>query len=225
MPPRGRGQGQTSAPTMCGGQAHLPLQVGSVAVKRPCGVAGVPVGILEGGAAAKARQHILRSMSHPLSRTTSGGGAASLRAVAGRIACKAARLCAAFSCPWTSLLTATPCEQVRDARLPSMTATVSLGPVGRLILPGILRPEVGTTLDTLALRLRQSLARVFYTAKTPEEPVASPCPQRWHGSTVWTGGAGWGRVGPSDGPWDDGLVPFRVIRAADACMSSSRAKK
>ena len=41
-----------------------------------------------------------RSMYHALSRVTSGGGAASLLAVAGRIACKDARLCAAFACPW-----------------------------------------------------------------------------------------------------------------------------
>src|SRR5437879_8840266 len=41
-----------------------------------------------------------RSISHPLSRVKSGGGAASLLAVAGRIACKDARLFEVFSYPW-----------------------------------------------------------------------------------------------------------------------------
>ncbi len=41
-----------------------------------------------------------RSISHPWSRVTSGGGAASLLAGAGRIACKDARLFKAFPGPW-----------------------------------------------------------------------------------------------------------------------------
>src|SRR5262245_41232296 len=41
-----------------------------------------------------------RSISHTLSRVTSGGGAASLLAVAGRIAYKDASRFEAFSCPW-----------------------------------------------------------------------------------------------------------------------------
>src|SRR2546426_467246 len=41
-----------------------------------------------------------RSISHTLSRVTSRGGAASLLAVAGRIAGTDAGLCEAFSCPW-----------------------------------------------------------------------------------------------------------------------------
>jgi hypothetical protein len=39
----------------------------------------------------------------------------------------------------------------------------------------------------------------------PDQPVAPPGPQRWHWSAVWTGGAGWGRLGPSKGPGGDGL--------------------
>ena len=39
-------------------------------------------------------------MSHPLSRVTSGAGAASLLAVAGRLAGTDASRCEAFSCPW-----------------------------------------------------------------------------------------------------------------------------
>ena len=42
-----------------------------------------------------------RAMSHPVSRVTSSGGAASLLAVTGLIACKAARLFEASSYPWT----------------------------------------------------------------------------------------------------------------------------
>ena len=44
----------------------------------------------------------LRVLDHPGSHVTSGGGAASLLSVAGRIAWKDTRLCEAFSCPWTS---------------------------------------------------------------------------------------------------------------------------
>ena len=40
-------------------------------------------------------------MYHILSRVKSGGGAAYLFAVAGRIACKDVSLFDAFSCPWT----------------------------------------------------------------------------------------------------------------------------
>src|SRR4029453_11058580 len=47
----------------------------------------------------------IRSLSHPLSRVTSRGGATSPLAVAGCIACTDARLCEAFSCPWPFSLT------------------------------------------------------------------------------------------------------------------------
>jgi hypothetical protein len=40
-------------------------------------------------------------MYHAFSRVQSGRGAAYPCAVAGRIACKDASLCEAFSCPWT----------------------------------------------------------------------------------------------------------------------------
>jgi len=45
------------------------------------------------------------AMYHIVSRVQSGGGAAYLFSVAGRIACKDASLCDAFSGPWTSSLT------------------------------------------------------------------------------------------------------------------------
>jgi hypothetical protein len=43
-----------------------------------------------------------RAMSHSVEHVTSGGGAAYLLAMAGRIVCTDAHLGEAFSCPWTS---------------------------------------------------------------------------------------------------------------------------
>jgi hypothetical protein len=54
----------------------------------------------------------LRAMDHTVSHVTSGGGAAYRLAVAGRIACKDARLCDAFSCPWTSPATSDTLREI-----------------------------------------------------------------------------------------------------------------
>ena len=53
----------------------------------------------------------MRARSPLVSRTPSGGGAASLLAGAGRIACTDARLRDAFACPWTPPSASTPCSQ------------------------------------------------------------------------------------------------------------------
>ena len=57
-----------------------------------------------------------RSMYHALSRVTSGGGAASPLAVAGRIAGTDTRRCEAFSGPWPPL---SLCSTLRDTARPS----------------------------------------------------------------------------------------------------------
>jgi hypothetical protein len=54
------------------------------------------------GSVLDVERHCDRSISPMGSRVTSGGGAAYLFSVAGRIACKDARLFDAFSGPWTS---------------------------------------------------------------------------------------------------------------------------
>ena len=52
-----------------------------------------------------------RAMFHPVKPVTSGGGAASLLSMAGRIAWRDTHLYEAFSCPWTSPAT---CDTLRD---------------------------------------------------------------------------------------------------------------
>ena len=52
-----------------------------------------------------------RAMSHPVTHVTSGGGAASLLSMAGRIAWRDAHLYEAFSCPLASPAT---CDTLRD---------------------------------------------------------------------------------------------------------------
>jgi hypothetical protein len=42
------------------------------------------------------------------------------------------------------------------------------------------------------------------TQRRAAAPLEQPTARR---SVVWTGAAGWGRVGPSGVPWDDGLGP------------------
>ena len=54
------------------------------------------------GSVLNVAMHGDRSMYHMLSRVKSGGGAVYRFPVAGRIACKDASLCDAFSGPWTS---------------------------------------------------------------------------------------------------------------------------
>ena len=56
---------------------------------------------VRGGMPYQWNTEIGRAISHTLSRIKSGGGAAYLLSVAGRIACKDVSLFDAFSCPWT----------------------------------------------------------------------------------------------------------------------------
>jgi len=60
-------------------------------------------------------QNRVRSAYHILSRVKSGGGAASLPTVAGRIACTDARLFEAFSCPRPP---PSPCYTLREIEQP-----------------------------------------------------------------------------------------------------------
>ena len=69
-----------------------------------------------------ATSKVSRSISHTVSRVTSGGGAASLLAVAGRIACIDVSLFKAFSCPWTP--PSTFYKLLEIARWRSATASV-----------------------------------------------------------------------------------------------------
>ena len=58
-----------------------------------------PCVVTSNGATGRSIANHARAISHPLSRVTSGGGAVSLLAVTGLIACKNARLFEVFSCP------------------------------------------------------------------------------------------------------------------------------
>jgi hypothetical protein len=62
-----------------------------------------------------------------LSPVKSGGGAASLLAVAGRIACTDARRFAAFACPWRP---SSPCHTLRDMARASKCLRVTLSSYG-----------------------------------------------------------------------------------------------